>query len=549
MTMRRSFAGSLAFFIVCTISGAAQQKAPVVKSADLSMTEVGRQHHPIQTKSTEAQEYFDQGITLVYGFNHEEAARSFERAGALDPASPMPLWGVALAVGPNYNMNVDAEREKIAYDAIQKALKLAASAPQIEKDYVAALAVRYSGEANPDYKKLARDYAAAMKALSAKYPDDLDAATLYAESLMNLNPWKLWTNDGQPGENTLEIVSVLESVLQRNPNHAGANHYYIHAIEASPNPERALMSAHRLDTMVPQAGHLVHMPAHIYERTGFYAEAAHSNAEAAKIDRAYAEKAEQTGSLYDLMYHSHNEHFLAMASCMQGNYGDAKKAADGMVQRLMPHAKMMPMLDGFIMTPIWVDARFNEWPEILARSEPMKELSGTHSLWRYSRVAALAGTGKIAEAEREWDLFVAEIAAIPPETMFGEMNKAKDVLGVAAHAAEARLAAAKGQKDEAIGHWQKAVAIQDTLHYDEPTDWYYPVRESLGAALLSAGQAAEAERVFREDLRMNPRNPRSLFGLEESLKAQGKEADAGLVDKEFREAWKNADSQLSIAGL
>ena len=545
----RSIVKGLVLFVVCLSLAAGQDKTAPAKPVDLSLTAVGRQHHAIAANSKEVQLYFDQGITLIFGFNHEEAARAFQRAAELDPSSPMPLWGIALAVGPNYNMDVDAEREKLAYETVQKAQKLAASAPQVEKDYVAALVTRYSGDARPDYKKLSRDYAAAMKSLSDKYPDDLDAATLYAESLMNLNPWRLWSHDGKPGENTAEIVRVLESVLARDPNHAGANHYYIHAVEASPNPERALPSARRLDTLVPEAGHLVHMPAHIYERTGFYEAAARNNELAAKVDRAYVLKAGREGTIYDLMYHSHNEHFLAMASCMAGNYAQAKSAADALAARLMPHAKMMPMLDAFIMTPIWVDTRFGKWEAILARPEPFKEVQGTHALWRYSRAVAFAATGKGDAAETERASFAQESSTFLPDAMLGEQNKASDVLGVASHVIEARIAAAKGQKEQAITHWKQAVEIQDTLNYDEPADWYYPVRESLGAALLAAGKPADAEPVFREDLRQNPRNPRSLFGLIEALTAQGKTADAAWVERQFKEAWKGADTKLTLASL
>src|SRR5215475_6816329 len=544
----RSLQHVLLVLPLCATTAAAQTPPEAAKPADLSMTAVGRQHHPIATKSREAQDYFDQGLTLIYGFNHEEAARSFQKAAELDPTSPMPLWGMALAVGPNYNLDVDAEREKLAFDTIQKAKKVGVNAPQAERDYVDALATRYSDDPKADYRRLARDYAGAMKALSAKYPDDLDAATIYAESLMDLNPWKLWSNEGKPAENTEEVVRVLESVLARNPMHAGANHYYIHAVEASPSPERALPSAHRLDTMVPQAGHLVHMPAHIYERTGFYESAAKSNVEAAAVDNAYVQKSGQTGSIYDLMYHSHNEHFLAMAASMTGNYGQAKGAATAMATRLAPHAKMMPMLDGFMATPIWVEARFGKWQEILAYPEPIRELAGTHALWRYARTLAYAQTGKIAEAEREKALFVAEVGAMPPDAKFGEMNLASDVFGVATYAADARIAAAKGQRDEAVMHWKRAVEIQDTLNYDEPADWYYPVRESLGAALLANGKPAEAEAVFRGDLERNPRNPRSLFGLHQALAAQNKTSDAAWVDRQFAEAWKNADAKLGSVG-
>ncbi len=545
----RSLITALFVCLLCNAFVSSQEKTSSPKQPSLSLTAVGRQHHQIQTQSRAAQEYFDQGITLIYGFNHEEAARSFQRAADLDPATPMPLWGIALAVGPNYNMDVDAAREKLAYETIQKAQKLATNAVQMEKDYVAALLTRYSGDPNPDYKKLSRDYASAMKALSAKYPDDLDAATLYAESLMNLNPWKLWTHDGKPGENTDEIITILESVLARDPNHVGANHYYIHAVEASNNPARALPSAHRLDTLVPQAGHLVHMPAHIYERVGNFHEAAHNNAEAAKVDQVYAEQAGKTGSIYDLMYHSHNEHFEAMAACMEGRYSEAKLAADKMAARLLPHADMMPMLDSFLTTPIWVDARFNKWTAILARPEPAKNLLATHAMWRYSRASAFAATGKIPQAEKERDLFTAESAAFPADAMFGDQNKAKDVLPVALHAIDARIATSKGNKDEAVAHWQKSAELQDTLNYSEPADWYYPVRESLGAALLSAGRPVEAEQVFRADLLQNPRNPRSLFGLMESLRAQHRDDDAMWVEKLYKAAWKNADTKLTLLSL
>jgi tetratricopeptide (TPR) repeat protein len=528
---------------------AAQSKKPAEPAPDLSLTTVGRQHHAIQTKSREAQDFFDQGVTLLYGFNHEEAARAFQRAAELDPSSPMPLWGIALAAGPNYNMDVDAEREKLAFETAQKAQKLAEHAPQVEKDYVAAIATRYSGSATPDYKKLSRDFAAAMKGLSQKYPDDLDAATFYAESLMDLNPWKLWTHDGNPNEGTEEIVRVLESVLRRDPNHAGANHYYIHAVEASPQPERALASAHRLDTLVPQAGHLVHMPAHIYIHTGDYNAAVKNNAEAVKVDKVYALKADKEGSIYDLMYQGHNEQFLAWAAGMAGRYEDAKAAAEGLAKRLMPHAKSMPMLDSLILTPLWVDARFAKWEAATARPEPPKELPATHVMWRYARILAFTASGENDKAAAEHARFTEEAAVFPPDAGFSQFNTAKDILSVATHVLEARLAAARGNKAEAIAHWRKAAEVQDRLSYDEPPDWYFPVRESLGAALLSAGKPTEAEQVFREDLRQNPRNPRSLFGLMNSLKAQQRDADAAWVEREFIEAWKDADTRLKLSDL
>jgi tetratricopeptide (TPR) repeat protein len=546
----RTTQSALLLFTICVtcVTCRAQQQKPD-RPPDLSLTAIGRHHHPIATKNKSAQDHFDQGLTLIYGFNHEEAARAFQQAAKLDPASSMPLWGVALAVGPNYNQDVDPEREKIAFETITNAAKLAETAPQSERDYVDALAARFSGDANPDYKKLARNYAEAMKSLSRKYPDDLDAATLYADSLMALNPWKLWSLDGKANENTEEIITVLESVLARDPNHVGANHFYIHAVEASLRPERALPSARRLDTMVPQAGHLVHMPSHIYARTGFYNEAAKSNTEAARVDRAYARKAAQEGSMYDLMYHSHNEHFLASAASMIGRYAEAKAAADGMATRLMPHAKMMPMLDTFIMTPLWVDARFNKWDAILARPEPLKELPGTHAMWRYTRTLAFVARGEKEKAAAERAEFAKETAVFPADANIGEFNKGSDVLRLAGHVLDARVALANGDKEGSVSHWREAVAVQDTLNYDEPPDWYYPVRESLGAALLNAGEASEAEKIFREDLQRNPRNPRTLFGLTQALTAQNRDADAAWTDSQFKTAWKSADTQLRLGEL
>ncbi|HEV1995272.1 MAG TPA: hypothetical protein VGR03_13160 [Candidatus Acidoferrum sp.] len=541
-------------FLIMALLGSASAVAQYGKSTepplDLALTAVGRQHHAILTKSSEAQDYFDQGITLFYGFNHEGAARAFRRASELDPASPMPLWGIALAAGPNYNLDVDAEREKLAYETVQKAEKLTEHAPQIEKDYVAALAKRYSGDASPNYRKLSLDFVAAMKALSQKYPDDLDAATLYAESLMNLNPWKLWSLDGKPAEGTDEIVRVLESVLQRNPNHAGANHYYIHALEASPYAERALPSAARLGGMVPWAGHLVHMPAHIYIRTGNYAEAARNNAEAAQVDEAYLRQGHLMGSIYDLLYYSHNLHFLSAAQAMAGNFAAAKKAADELEAHIRPLVGRMPEAESYLPTPILVLVRFHCWDEILNSSPPEPNLVMTSALWHFARGSAAAATGKIEVAEVERKLLERVHGETSPEQEFGmNYNKARDFLDLAASILDARIATARSESGRAIAFWIKAVQLEDRLRYNEPPEWFYPVRESLGAALLSAGKATEAEKVFREDLLQNPRNPRSLFGLMSSLRAQHREEDAEWVERALKEAWKGADTKLNLSDL
>ncbi len=312
------------------------------------MSGLGSVHHPVSTTSPEAQKFFDQGLALVYAFNHEEAVRSFKRAAELDPRMAMAYWGTALALGPNINMDVDPQREKAAYDAVQKAISLVATTDTNERAYIEALAKRYSIDPKADLKKLAADYKSAMGELVKNYPDDLDAATLYAESAMDLRPWQLWTREGKPAPGTEEIIAVLESVLRRDPNHPGAIHYYIHAVEASPNPERALAYAPKLGKLMPAAGHLVHMPAHIYARTGDYENAARSNEDAAAADRAYI-AASGTQGVYPLMYYSHNLHFLAIACSIEGRFADAMKAAKQLEANVGPHLKEMPMLEGFMV--------------------------------------------------------------------------------------------------------------------------------------------------------------------------------------------------------
>lgn len=511
------------------------------------MEGLGNHHHPIATKNEEAQKYFDQGLILVFGFNHAEAIRSFERAAKLDPTAAMPLWGIALALGPNYNLDVDPAAEKAAYDAVQKALAVAPKAPENERAYIEALAKRYSNDPTPDLKKLSLDYKNAMGELTKKYPDDLDAATLYAESAMNLRPWQLWEKDGKPAEGTDEILSVLESVLRRDPLHPGANHYYIHAVEASPNPERALPSAARLDTLVPAAGHLVHMPAHIHIRTGDYEAAALSNERAAKADEKYIE-ATQTKGVYPMMYYNHNLHFYSAASAMQGRFDDSIKWANKLAANVAPAVKEMPMIEGFLPYPYFVLLRFNHYKEVMALPEPDKSLPITTSAWHYARGVALAGSGKSEEGAIQLALLVETRKKIPADALFG-LNKAQDIMALASHVLKARIAESRNQKKEAFEHWKKAVAAEDALTYDEPPDWYYPTRESLGGALYRDGQFAAAEEVFREDLKHHPRNGRSLFGLLQSLKAQKEDSDAAWVERQFKKAWKNAEVTLKMEEL
>ena len=519
-------------------------------SSAVLMTGLGQHHHTISTKNPEAQRFFDQGLTLVFAFNHEEAARAFRRASELDPQAPMAFWGVALALGPCINLDVDPPHEKAAYEAIQKALSLASSATEMERAYLQALAKRYSSEPNVDLRKLDTEYANAMRELSKRYPDDLDAATLYAESLMDLHPWKLWSLDGLPAEGTEEIVAVLESVLRRDPKHLGANHYFIHATEGSPHPERALKSARRLETLAPAAGHLLHMPAHTYMRVGDYSAAAHSNAVGAEADRVYLRESGKSGSMYDMMYYCHNLHFLAASYSMGGDFAHATQAADELAAHVAPMLRDMPMAEVYVPYSIFVRVRFHRWDEVLKLPPPNASLSMTTAFWHFARGSAFAAKGLISMAEAERTILETARKQTPADLEFSFFsNKAQTFLDLAENVLEARIAAAKGDHEGAIKHWEQAVQIEDRLNYGEPPEWFYPIRESLGGALLLSGQADRAEAVFRADLKHYPRNPRSLFGLLKALEVQKNSADVEEVRKEFEAAWKSADVTLELGDL
>jgi tetratricopeptide (TPR) repeat protein len=504
-------------------------------------------HHPVSTANAEAQKFFNQGLALLFAFNHDEATRSFKQAAKLDANLAMAYWGIALANGQNYNLGPLPDREKAAYEAIQKALPLAAKAPENERDYINALAKRYSPDPKADHQKLSVDYKNAMAELVKKYPDDLDAATLYAESCMNLRPWKLYTQDGKPVEGTEEIVAVLESVLKRNPNHIGANHYYIHAVEASQNPERGLASAYRLKTLAPAAGHLVHMPAHIHMRIGDYETAAAANAQGADADRAYIKVAGAQG-FYPMMYYNHNVHFFAIARAFEGNYADAKKAADELVAFAMPMVKEMAMLDAFTPTNTLILVRFHKWDEVAKQPEPDKSIRYTNLIWHFAQGMAYTATSRLDKAENELKTIREIIKNTPADASLG-LNDTVNVMRIAENFLAGKLALAKKDNKTAVELFKKAIVAEDALNYTEPADWYIPVRESLGAALLMNKEFVEAEKVFREDLQKNPRSGRSLFGLLESLKAQNKTIAAQFVQREFETAWKNADTKLRIEDL
>src|SRR6266853_1007634 len=507
---------------------------------------LGEVHHPVSTKNHEAQQFFDQGLKLVFGFNHDEARRSFQRAAALDPKLAMAQWGVALTLGPNYNLPVDPEREKAGYDAVQRAVALQENASEPERAYINALVVRYSNDPHVDLHTLDRAYKEAMGKLAARYPDDLDAVTLYAESAMNLNPWHLWSADGNPAEGTEEIVATLESVLKRDPNHLGANHYYIHAVEASPHPERALASAARLEKLAPTAGHLVHMPAHIYARVGDHPAAAHCNELAVAADKKFLAATHEQG-VYPLFYYSHNLQFLAFAASMEGKFAEAKDAAARLVGNVAHGVKAMPMLEGFLPTPIVVLFAFERWDDLLKLPVPDSSFLITNAVWHSLRGVAFANTGRTAEAEKEQGAFRELTAKIPPDTMYDMLNKTGAVFKVHDHLLAGMIARSRHDDKGAIDSLTQAVAAEDALNYSEPPPWYPPVRQMLGRVLLEAKQFPEAEKVFRADLEKNPRDGRALFGLRDCLKAQDRQYEADQIDQQFRAAWKFADVSGSPA--
>jgi tetratricopeptide (TPR) repeat protein len=509
----------------------------------------GTIHHPVKTANPAAQRLFEQAMALDYGFNHSQAEQCFRQAAQLDPKMAMAYWGIALVLGTNYNLPVDDEREKLAYENVQKALALSANGPRNERDYIEALAKRYTDRPNPDYERLEGAYHDAMREVYKNDPDDLDAATLFAESGMNLHPWKLYDRDGKPASGTEEIVAVLESVLKRDPSHLGANHFYIHAVEASTHPEAALPSAQRLAGLAPASGHLVHMPSHIYIRTGDHESGEKTNVAAVRVDDAYFAVAHPQG-VYPLMYYTHNLHFIAAENAFLGNYAASLQAAKRAQEHVAPHVKEMGMLDAFYSLPLQILVRFHRWDEIMALPQPDASQPVTAVAWHYARALAAANTSKPDQARTELSAMRDAAPAMAKIVINTTGPHNSEVIPqMMSEIVEASLANAQHQTEASLAHLQRAVSLEDTLDYDEPPDWLAPTRESLGAALLAAGKAAQAEGVFREDLRRNARNPRSLFGLAETLKVEGKSAEAATIQQQFLRAWRRADTKLTLSDL
>jgi tetratricopeptide (TPR) repeat protein len=546
--MRPAFLASVLVFIFAVI-GLAQraEQARRMPVADVFQDDFYSHYHPVSTKSTEAQRLFEHGLVLIYALDNDGAWKSFHRAAALDPNMAMAYWGIAYSMGSTHYMPGNPVRERDAYEALQKALTLSAHGPEVERAYITALGKRYCNCPNPNRQQEAVEFTNAMRDLAQSYPDDLDAATLYALTIMNLSPGGLWNADGTPWEGTPEILSVLESVLKRDPRHIGAIHFYIHAVEASPSPERALAYANVLPSLAPPIGHLVHMPAHIYIRTGDYIAAEDVCLKAAQVDENHIRDSLKP-DMFTTMSYLHDLYFLVIAASMDGHYSIAKRAANRLVAWLGPHVKEIPQLQAYLTAPTAVLVRFHRWDDILRLPPPNVSLKIASTMWHFARGMAFAATEKLAEADAEHQAVTDSLGGTAPDEIFAmpPYNKASDILKIASDVLAAKLAMARNERSQAISQLRDAVAVQDSLKYGEPPTWFYPVRESLGAALFLDGQTSEAEQVFREDLQRNPRNPRSLFGLREVLRASGRSYDGGFVQAELEVAWKSDLPQLDL---
>ena len=514
------------------------QLAPVLEG-------LGDHHHPITTASERAQMFFDQGLKLTYGFNHQEALRSFKEAARLDPDCAMAYWGWALVLGPNLNLPMTPEVVPQAYDAIQQAMARKKTVSTKERDYIEALAKRYSDDPGAGRATLDAAYAEAMGQLHAKYPEDSDAATLYAASLMNLSPWNYWTRDGSPRPNTPVILATLEQVIERDPAHEGALHYYIHAVEAV-DPDRGLKAADQLQGLAPGAGHLVHMPSHIYMQVGRYTDSFNLNAKAAEADESYITQCRAQG-IYPLNYYPHNVHFQTWAALMQGNSSGAIEAARKVAAKVPEdlHGNVWALYQTFLSMPLYTLTRFGKWEDILAEPAPPKNLHYWNGIYHYARGMAYVHTAKANAAKQE---LAAITTIIENPDAINEMigfSNAEKLLTIAREVLAGELAASQGRYDESLFHLGRAVRLEDSLTYSEPPDWYYPVRHTLGAVLIEAGYPAEAEVVYWEDLKRYRDNGYSLFGLWQSQNAQGQKESAARTEKRFRKAWADADVTLS----
>ncbi len=524
----------------------ANQPSPTGQIAP-RLQNLGPHTFPVTTLSRDAQLFMNQGLNLAYGFNHAESGRAFREAARLDPDLAMAYWGQALVLGPNINAKMAPEEEPKAHELVQKAVSLKSKASPREQAYIHALAKRYTGKAE-DRAAADKAFAEAMREVAKAFPDDLDAQALYAESMMDLRPWGYWMPDGEPHEGTADIVSIIESVLERDSHHPLALHLYIHLLEPTETPEKAAVAADRLLTLMPGAGHMVHMPSHIYQRIGRYEDAARSNELAVLADEDYITQCRAQG-MYPMGYYPHNIHFLWFAATMDGRgalaIDNARKVAGKVPDEAL---KEMPLTAGFRVVPYYALTRFGRWDEMLKEPSPPDNLYLT-GVWHYARGLAFLGKGKIADAEKE--LAEVERIAKDPALEFAlfSPNMANVIFAIAPEVLGGEIEAAKKNYDQAIAHLDRAVRMEDGLVYTEPSEWHYPPRHALGAVLLEAGRAREAETIYWEDLRRNRENGWALYGLMKALEAQGKAEQAALVKNRFEKAWSRADVKLTTSRM
>jgi tetratricopeptide (TPR) repeat protein len=494
---------------------------------------LGSYHRPISTADDAVQRYFDQGLRLTYAFNHAEAIRAFDAAALLDPDCAICHWGSAYAYGPNINVPMDSASALLAFEALQRA-RSASRASDVERALIDALAERYVAEPPGDRAHLDHAYAAAMQRVRQTYPDDPDVVTLHAEAVMNLSPWDYWTRSGSPRDGIAEIVADLERVVRNDPAHPGACHYYIHAVEAV-QPERAVACAERLAALMPGAGHLVHMPAHIYIRVGRWADAITANEHAVHADETYIADQSPTG-VYPIAYYPHNYHFLSFAATMAGRSSLAVSAARNVVSSVpVDIARAVPEIEPLLAYAHLVLVTFGRWDDVLAEPQPPADLHFATALVQYARGVAHAAKGDVATAR-------SALQAVTATAQATDDPLGRAVLDIATHTLAGEVDQRTGNLASAEAHFRQAADIEDGLLYMEPPHWYYPVRHSLGAALLAQGRAADAERVYREDLARFPDNAWSLHGLAASLRAQGRAADADAIDS--RRTALGSDVQL-----
>ena len=524
-------------------SDAANQLGPGGEIAP-RLQNLGAHTFPVSTTSADAQRFMNQGLNLAYAFNHAEARRAFREAARLDPNLAMAYWGQALVLGPNINALMESSEEPHALEAVRKAASLASNATPREQALIEALSKRYTGD--PQHRQVNdKAYADAMRDVQKRFPDDSDIAMLYVESMMDLRPWGYWTRDGLPHEGTAEIVALTEDVMRRNPKHPGALHMYIHLMEAH-HAERAEAAADALLPLLPAAGHMVHMPGHIYQRVGRYNDAIRSNELAVAADEDYITQCRAQG-LYPMGYYPHNIHFLWFAATYDGQGAKAIEAARKVAAKIDDKTlEALPMTAGFRVVPYLALTRFGKWDEMLKEPQPPPN-AYLRGMWHYNRGLALLAKNQIGAAEQE----LAKLNGLMKDkALDGPLfspNISRNILAIGPEVLGGEIAAARGHYDKAIAHLERAVRLEDALVYTEPSEWHYPPRHALGAILLEAGRPAEAETVYWEDLRRNRENGWALFGLLQALKAQKKTNDAALVEARLKKAWERADVTLTAS--